>query len=67
MIAVSDHHVVPAVTIIRNAARTGKEDGPGAIGDGKIFVTYIEDVFTIRTAEDVESGPEVPARAMGPG
>lgn len=43
--AVSDDLVDQAVEAIERAARTGK------IGDGKIFVTPIEQVIRIRTGE----------------
>ena len=51
MIVLADNEVARAVTAIRNAARTGVKDSPGATGDGKIFVTYVEDSYTIRTTE----------------
>ena len=44
-IVVSDDLVPAVVEAIQNAARTGK------IGDGKIFVSSIEDVIRIRTGE----------------
>jgi nitrogen regulatory protein P-II 2 len=44
-IAVADDMVEQAVEAITNAARTGK------VGDGKIFVTAIEQVLRIRTGE----------------
>lgn len=44
-IAVRDDQVEPAVDAIVQAANTGK------IGDGKIFVTHIEQVIRIRTGE----------------
>ncbi len=43
--AVSDDLVDQAVEAIERAARTGK------IGDGKIFVTQVEQVIRIRTGE----------------
>ncbi len=43
MIVVDDAMVEPAVKIIETAARTGN------IGDGKIFVTTVEEAYTIRT------------------
>ena len=47
--AVSDEMTDQVVDAIRNTANTGK------IGDGKIFVTNLEQVVRIRTGE---SGPE---------
>jgi nitrogen regulatory protein P-II 2 len=47
-IAVSDDVVDKAVETIVNAANTGK------IGDGKIFVTNLEQVVRIRTGETGE-------------
>lgn len=47
-IAVSDEVVEKAVETIVNAANTGK------IGDGKIFVTDLEQVVRIRTGETGE-------------
>ncbi len=44
-LAVKDDQVEPAVEAIIGAANTGK------IGDGKIFVTAIEQVIRIRTGE----------------
>ena len=44
-IAVADDMVEQAIEAITNAARTGK------VGDGKIFVTSIEQVLRIRTGE----------------
>jgi nitrogen regulatory protein P-II 2 len=43
--AVDDVRLDPAVAAIGNAARTGK------IGDGKIFVSELEQVIRIRTQE----------------
>lgn len=48
-IVVSDNLVDQAVEAIVNAARTGK------IGDGKIFVTSVEQVVRIRTGETGET------------
>ncbi len=47
-IVVNDALVEPAIEAIIQAARTGK------IGDGKIFVTSIEQVVRIRTGEKNE-------------
>ncbi len=44
-IAVADDVVEPAIEAIINAANTGK------IGDGKIFVSNLEQVIRIRTGE----------------
>ena len=49
-IAVSDHEVEPTIEAIQTAARTGQ------IGDGKIFVTTIDQALRIRTGEtDVDA------------
>ncbi|MEW8076617.1 MAG: P-II family nitrogen regulator, partial [Candidatus Thiodiazotropha endolucinida] len=48
-IAVDDDIVDQVVEAISNAAKTGK------IGDGKIFVTDVEQVVRVRTGE---TGPE---------
>lgn len=52
MIAVPDHEVAKAVTAIRNHARLGVPGGPDQESDinGKIFITHIDESFTIRTA-----------------
>ena len=47
-IVVSDEDLNKAVESIQNAAKTGR------IGDGKIFVTDLEQVIRIRTGEDGE-------------
>lgn len=44
-IVVADHVAEKAVEAIKNAAQTGR------IGDGKIFVSSIEEVIRIRTGE----------------
>ena len=44
-IAVSDEHVEATIEAISSAANTGK------IGDGKIFVSSLEQVIRIRTGE----------------
>ena len=43
--AIADELVDRAIEAIENAARTGK------IGDGKVFVTHLEQVVRIRTGE----------------
>ncbi|MBL4600546.1 MAG: P-II family nitrogen regulator [Rhizobiaceae bacterium] len=48
-IVLADENVDAAVEAIRDAAQTGR------IGDGKIFVSSVEQVIRIRTGE---SGPE---------
>lgn len=48
-IVVADDHVEPVLEAIIKAARTGK------IGDGKIFVTSVEQVVRIRTGETNEA------------
>ncbi len=48
MIAVNDSFVEPTCEAITKAART---EGDGAIGDGKIFITPLEECIRIRTAE----------------
>ena len=47
-IVVSDEDLDKAIESIQNAAKTGR------IGDGKIFVTDLEQVVRIRTGEDGE-------------
>ncbi|MGK2932690.1 MAG: P-II family nitrogen regulator [Solirubrobacterales bacterium] len=51
-IAVNEDFVEPTVNAIIGAARTGAE---GRIGDGKIFILPLVDVYRIRTGE---RGPE---------
>ena len=46
---IADDHVERAIEAIIKAARTGK------IGDGKIFVTTVEQVIRIRTGESGEA------------
>ena len=48
-VVVTDTLVDPAIDAIVKAARTGK------IGDGKIFVTAVEQVIRIRTGESGEA------------
>jgi nitrogen regulatory protein P-II 1 len=48
-IVVADDDVEPAIDAIVKAARTGK------IGDGKIFVTPVEQIVRIRTGETNEA------------
>ncbi len=43
MVVVDDEKLESAVKIIEDSARTGN------IGDGKIFVTSVEEAYTIRT------------------
>jgi nitrogen regulatory protein P-II 1 len=44
-VVVPDDLVEPVVKVISETSRTGK------IGDGKIFVTHLDDVIRIRTGE----------------
>lgn len=44
-IVVSDSFLDPTIETILRVAKTGK------VGDGKIFVTHLEDVYRIRTGE----------------
>ena len=48
-VIVNDNQVEPVVEAITAAARTGR------IGDGKIFVTTVDEVVRIRTGETGES------------
>lgn len=48
-VVVADHHADAAVRAIIKAAKTGK------IGDGKVFVSSIEQAVRIRTEEKNES------------
>lgn len=52
IIVVPDTEVAKTVMIILEEAKTGSKNAPGegTIGDGKIFVTYVEDTFAIRCA-----------------
>ena len=47
-VVVKNEQVQKAVEIISNAARTGK------VGDGKIFISGLEEVIRIRTGESGE-------------
>jgi nitrogen regulatory protein P-II 1 len=44
-IGVSDHFVEPTISAILSSARTGE------VGDGKIFVLPVEQIYRIRTGE----------------
>ena len=48
-VVLSDDRVEDAVEAIVNAARTGK------IGDGKVFVTPVEEIVRIRTGDRAEN------------
>ena len=52
MIVVPDSDVAKTVLLIRSEAKSVQKSGSaeGTIGDGKIFITYVEDTFAIRTA-----------------
>ena len=45
MLVVEDEHARSVVEIIEDRARTG------FIGDGKIFISPVEEAYTIRTGE----------------
>ena len=49
-IGVNDDYVDITVNTILKAAKTG-DNGKGEIGDGKIFITQLEDCIRIRTDE----------------
>jgi len=49
VLVVNDDKVTPAIEAISKAARTGE------IGDGKIFVTPVEQAIRIRTGESGEA------------
>ncbi len=49
-IAVNEAYVDITVDTIIRAARSGP-DGEGMIGDGKIFITHLEECIRIRTGE----------------
>jgi nitrogen regulatory protein PII 1 len=53
IIVLPDDAVTKAVRVIETAARTGTKEYPasGNLGDGKIFVTDVEESHTIRTGE----------------
>ena len=50
-IAVNDAFVEITVNAIIKAARTGGDASDGEIGDGKIFITPLEECIRIRTGE----------------
>lgn len=50
--------------VLKTIMKTAKSDGDGAFGDGKIFVSPVEEVYTISTGEKEtsdEATEEVPA------
>ncbi|MDO9033898.1 MAG: P-II family nitrogen regulator [Methanoregula sp.] len=55
MIVLADHDVAKAVTTIRTAVKKSfKEDqGTKTPVNGKIFVTYVEDFYSIRIAQKI--------------
>ncbi len=55
MIVLPDSDVTKAVKVIETSARTGTKDNPagGNVGDGKIFVSDVEESYTIRTGEKI--------------
>ena len=64
MLVLPDIDIARAVRIISTMAKTWQKENPGlgAIGDGKIFVTYVEDAYTIRTAENRRNGSDPPGK-----
>ena len=50
-IAVNNEFVDITVNAIINAARSSNTDGSGQVGDGKIFITPLEECIRIRTGE----------------
>lgn len=50
-IAVNDAFVEITVDAIIKAARTGSDNSDGEIGDGKIFITPLEECIRIRTGD----------------
>lgn len=56
MIVLPDDAVSKAVKVIETTARTGTRKFPAAgnIGDGKIFVTDVDESHTIRTGEKMQ-------------
>ena len=52
------------VKVILQAARTGKK---GAFGDGKIFITPVEEVYTVSSGlKEVESATSIPVAVAEP-
>ena len=47
-VVVSDHHADSVVETIMKAAKTGE------VGDGKIFISHVEDAVRVRTGESGE-------------
>jgi nitrogen regulatory protein PII 1 len=45
LLVVDDHQLEQAVNLIEENAHTGN------IGDGKIFITPVEEAYTVRTGE----------------
>ncbi|HVP94842.1 MAG TPA: P-II family nitrogen regulator [Methanoregulaceae archaeon] len=54
MIVLPDDTVPKAIKVIETTAKTGTTKYPstGNIGDGKIFVTNVDESYTIRTGEE---------------
>jgi nitrogen regulatory protein PII 1 len=61
MIVLPDDVVSKAVMVIETAARTGTKNYPAAgnIGDGKIFVTDVEESHIIRTGEKMHEAKSI--------
>jgi nitrogen regulatory protein PII 1 len=56
MIVLPDDALTKAIKVIETIARTGTKEFPvaGNVGDGKIFVTDVEESHTIRTGEKIK-------------
>ena len=68
MIVLPDIDVARAVRIISAVAKTWQKENPGhgAVGDGKIFITYVDDAYTVRTAERRKNSAGLPATTGPP-
>ena len=64
MLVLPDIDVARAVKIISTVAKTWQKENPrhGVVGDGKIFVTYVDDAYTIRTADVRKTDSGLPAK-----
>ena len=66
MLVLPDIDVARAVKIISSMGKTWQKENPekGNVGDGKIFVTYVDDAYSIRTAEKYK-GDSTSSRKTG--